>query len=208
MNNQPENGSLSRKERERLLHRREIIDAAVHLFAQNGYEQTKLDDVAELAEFGKGTIYNYFNNKIDLFVSTVETVLEDMETVLSNRLKEAQNHREKLLVVVEAHFDLLRRNADFIRMIIGQHHIITHDLPEEHKPSLMERYFSMHSHLVQGILEAQEAGEIREGKPEVLATYLLGLVHSQIRSINLGILSIDEVNPSEIIDIFYRGVQK
>jgi len=207
MNNNSETTALSRKDRERLQHRREIIEAAIHLFAQNGYEQTKLEDVAALAEFGKGTIYNHFENKIDLFVSSIETVLDDIKDYTEARLKEVTGFEERLQVMVDAHFDLLRRNADFVRMFIAQHRMITQDLPDEYKPILMRRYIVMHEHLLQGIKEAQSAGWIRPGDPDRYATYLLGMVHSQIRAINMGLTTLDEVDPKEIIQVFLQGVR-
>ncbi|MEL6613746.1 MAG: helix-turn-helix domain-containing protein, partial [Bacteroidota bacterium] len=54
----PDQG-LSRRERERLARRAAMLDAATALFAEKGYASATLDEVAERAEFGKGTLYNY-----------------------------------------------------------------------------------------------------------------------------------------------------
>jgi TetR/AcrR family transcriptional regulator, repressor of fatR-cypB operon len=51
---------LSRRDRERQARRQAILDAALAVFAEKGYEGATLDEVAERAEFGKGTLYNYF----------------------------------------------------------------------------------------------------------------------------------------------------
>src|SRR5665213_2833931 len=48
----------------------EIVDAALHLFAERGFAATKLEDVAA-AGIGKGTIYLYFATKDDLFRAVV-----------------------------------------------------------------------------------------------------------------------------------------
>lgn len=52
MNNSSKNTVLSRKERDKLRNKEDILKAAVHLFAQKGFAETKLEDVAALAEFG------------------------------------------------------------------------------------------------------------------------------------------------------------
>jgi len=52
--------SLSRKERERLLRREAMLDAAKSVFAEKGYTKATLEEIAHRAEFGKGTLYNYF----------------------------------------------------------------------------------------------------------------------------------------------------
>ena len=55
-----ETPALTRRDRERLARRRAILDAALSTFAAKGYEGATLNEVAERAEFGKGTLYNYF----------------------------------------------------------------------------------------------------------------------------------------------------
>jgi AcrR family transcriptional regulator len=49
-----------------------IIDAAVIVFAQKGYASATIADIAASAEIGKGTIYEYFNSKEDLFFAVFE----------------------------------------------------------------------------------------------------------------------------------------
>lgn len=51
---------LSRKERERQSRREEMLDAAKQVFAERGYARATLHEIAQRAEFSKGTIYNYF----------------------------------------------------------------------------------------------------------------------------------------------------
>ena len=49
-----------------------ILEAAIHLFAQNGYARTAVADIAAYADIGKGTIYEYFDSKEDLFFAVFE----------------------------------------------------------------------------------------------------------------------------------------
>ncbi len=72
---------LSRREREKLNRRNEILEAARKVFAEKGYETATVDDVANAAELSKGTIYLYFKSKSDLFLSTMEM---GMRQVISN----------------------------------------------------------------------------------------------------------------------------
>lgn len=52
--------TLTRRERERQERRRAMLEAARAVFAEKGYQNATLDEIAERAEFGKGTLYNYF----------------------------------------------------------------------------------------------------------------------------------------------------
>ena len=49
--------------------RREIIRAAAAVFTRSGYHVAKMQDIATAAEIGKGTIYEYFSTKEELFLA-------------------------------------------------------------------------------------------------------------------------------------------
>ena len=53
----------------------EIIEAALELFVTNGFNGTRLDDVARLAGISKGTLYLYFSSKEDLFRAVVQQII-------------------------------------------------------------------------------------------------------------------------------------
>lgn len=55
-----------RREREREERRTQILDAAQQVFHDRGVELATMDEVAEAAQLGKGTLYNYFRKKEDL----------------------------------------------------------------------------------------------------------------------------------------------
>ena len=70
---------LTRRERERRERRRAMLNAARSVFAEKGYQDATLDEIAERAEFGKGTLYNYFEGgKEELLFAIFEDVHEDM----------------------------------------------------------------------------------------------------------------------------------
>ena len=71
--------TLTRRERERRERRRAMLEAARSVFAERGYQNATLDEIAERAEFGKGTLYNYFPaGKEELLFAIFEDVHEGM----------------------------------------------------------------------------------------------------------------------------------
>ena len=69
----PPDSALSRRDRERLARRAAMLDAALAVFSEKGYGGASVDEIAERAEFGKGTIYNYFpGGKDELFLALFE----------------------------------------------------------------------------------------------------------------------------------------
>ncbi len=73
---------LSRKEREKISRRNEILQAARKVFAGRDYASATLEDIAAEAELSKGTIYLYFGNKAELFLSTFEMGMERIESIM------------------------------------------------------------------------------------------------------------------------------
>src|SRR5688572_1424824 len=66
--------------------RRHITNAAVRLFAQRPFHEVKLDDVAAAARVGKGTLYLYFKNKHDLYVTLIQDGFAELVDGLREQL--------------------------------------------------------------------------------------------------------------------------
>jgi len=86
---------LPRKEREKLLRRREIIEAAKRVFAEKGYRNATLEEIAAAAEFGKGTIYNYFECKEELFIAIMDGTFDEVTELASKAMAISGVSREK-----------------------------------------------------------------------------------------------------------------
>lgn len=104
---------LTRKERERIFRRNEIIAAAIPLFAEKGFHSTTLEEIAVNSEFGKGTIYNYFTNKEEIYSSILENVvtenlklLKDANAIYLNFEDFIRNYTSSVI-----HFCVENRNA-------------------------------------------------------------------------------------------------
>lgn len=67
----------------------ELLEAALHIFAERGYANTKLEDIAAKVGVTKGTIYHYFATKEDLLVRAIEhyhdQAFQPLEAVLEER---------------------------------------------------------------------------------------------------------------------------
>ncbi len=87
--------------------RRKILDAAVSVFAQNGYYSSKVSDIAREAGVADGTIYLYFKNKEDLliqvFLDTMTVILERQEQVLA----EIADPTDRLRAFITTHYELV-----------------------------------------------------------------------------------------------------
>jgi AcrR family transcriptional regulator len=79
-------GIAERREREREVVRRKILDAAHELFAREGYDRVTMRRIAEAIEYSPTTIYNHFEDKDDLVQSLCD---EDFARLLGALQAEA-----------------------------------------------------------------------------------------------------------------------
>ncbi|MFH2098718.1 MAG: TetR/AcrR family transcriptional regulator, partial [Pseudomonadota bacterium] len=62
--------------------RAQILAAALDAFSENGYHSTKISDIAGRLSMGHGTFYRYFKNKLDIFDSVLDLVIEKFAAVV------------------------------------------------------------------------------------------------------------------------------
>ncbi len=137
-------GTEARKLRERLLRREEILRAATRVFATKGYSQATLDEIADEAEFGKVTLYNYFQNKEELFYAVVVEGLDSL-TVITREI--GMNPKYGL-------FEAFQLQAtSLLRAMFERIDVLSIIMREFHTPEHIERIFSH----FQSIIEALEA---------------------------------------------------
>src|ERR671924_205121 len=78
-----------------------IMQSAMENFAQNGFDRTRMEDIATAAGLAKGTLYLYFKSKEDLFYAICEHNLEE----LRNQLSRLFNSKENIIIDAERFYD-------------------------------------------------------------------------------------------------------
>lgn len=218
---EPQDKQLTRKERERLTRRNEIIDAARHVFSLRGFADATLEEIAERAEFGKGTLYNYFQNKEELFEAVIDT---SYERLLEIAQEETQNES---LDLQTAYLQTARKLVSLLFREAGVFLLIMREL---HKPATQSTLLTKFPRFV-AIMEAPlkravERGTIRACKTEqVAAVYVSSIMSafryqllrlracdSDIRAAELPQVSEEDIanETEEIIDVlrltFFEGI--
>ncbi len=68
-----------------------IIQSAIECFSKNGFDRTRMDEISLLADLSKGTLYNYFDNKEDLFHAICEDSLDLLKIQLDHLFTKSRN---------------------------------------------------------------------------------------------------------------------
>lgn len=80
-----------------------IAEKAKVIFEQKGYVGTSMEDIREFSEISKGSIYQHFKSKEELFLYTVEKTSEIWRTGWEEHSKKVETSTEKLHLLAEYH---------------------------------------------------------------------------------------------------------
>ena len=94
-------GIEERREREKKMRRRQIMDAAKMVFASKGFGGATMENIAEKAEFSPATLYLYFKNKDALFASLNLRMLQDLIARMDDVRDQKNLSPEKRIMALE-----------------------------------------------------------------------------------------------------------
>lgn len=111
---------VSRRQRERERHRREILAAALNLFSRKGFADTTMAEIAAHAEFAVGTLYRFFEDKEALYRALIiDTVREFAQTAIT-ALETPGTEIDKLERYIEAKARLFVQHIPAARLYLAQ----------------------------------------------------------------------------------------
>jgi AcrR family transcriptional regulator len=118
-----------RRERKKEEVRARIIETAIRLFARHGMANVTVDHIADMADIGKGTIYNYFETKEAIIVAYLAGLEPAIQAKVQKLLrKKAMTLAETLAEYVRHQFALKKKHHEFVRVFLGQMFLRTKEL--------------------------------------------------------------------------------
>lgn len=85
--------------------KQQILDAALEIFAKNGYHKASISQIAKEANISKGLLYNYFRNKEELLIEVMSDGIKHLLRGYS--LKSEENAKTELKLMIEQSFDFM-----------------------------------------------------------------------------------------------------
>jgi len=151
--------------------RQEILNAATKSFSLYGYKATTMDQVAKLANVGKGTIYTFFTNKEELFDEIIGKLIEDMEEAAANAIQSDRSFQENVHQALYSMLEFRLEHQLSIKLAQEERDIgtpIVQQVMKKLENSILDFIKSK-------IERAIEKGEIKKCNPEITAFVLLKL---------------------------------
>lgn len=198
----------SRKERERLRHRQEILSAALELFAAKGFHNVSMQEIAAAAEFATGTLYNFFPSKEDLFFELLLATAEESLGLVMPALEGPGDERQRLSQFIRLHELIAKEQATGIRLYLLE--CRSRHLPQQ---KVETRKKEIDAHVYDGLARVIASG-VRKG----LFNKIDPQIAAQCLSASLQAITLSAVEDSQTADLpaklkkvealFFKGLVK
>lgn len=159
-----------------------MLDAARAVFAERGFRQATLEEIAERAEFGKGTLYNYFEGgKEEILFAVLDEIYDDLEAMTREKLSEEKIEELDVRLLFEDYIRSLVHHfleeRELLMLIIKEAQRLAFDEEAEKVAYFRAQNDRIVRHLLPPIREAIERGALRDYRPEAIAHSILGNVN-------------------------------
>jgi TetR/AcrR family transcriptional regulator len=200
------NQTLPRREREKLRQRQEMLAAALDLFAEKGYHNVSMHEIAEKSEFAIGTLYTVFQNKEDLYKALVLEECDSFEEALVQAIETPDDDVEKLRNYVRIKGQMFRSNLPFIRLFLAESKGASFNIRAGLDEALRKRYYAF----LERLAAVFESGIRNRRIRKIASPYHLALALDSVVDAFL-LLWLESPgrhpypeNPDAILDIFFK----
>jgi AcrR family transcriptional regulator len=152
--------------------RKLIVQTAIRLFSEQPFHKVRLDDVAEAAGVGKGTVYIYFKNKEELYYNLVYEGLAGLvERLRAKIAQQPTSYRENFVAIIEGLADHALSQPQLFEVMR------TVAIPDASSPWDAKRR-ELSELMEEVIKHGIAAGEFADAHPDRTAKYFMAMVRS------------------------------
>lgn len=190
---------LSRREKEKVRHKREILEAALRLFSSKGFHNVSMQEIAEKSEFGVGTLYKFFEGKETLFEELINSTSEQVLNEFSEILDGPGNEAERLSAFFRYQPEFQQKHGEVIKLFVcelGVNGIKVSRIGEQNR--VQEILNSRIAHLVESGISK---GLFRAVDPEITAKVIASAFETLIFE------TTGSVDKAQAIEIFKKVEQ-
>lgn len=188
--------------------RQQILEAAYIIFSRKGYHRATVDEIIALADTGKGTVYNYFNNKEQLFFTLIKEISEPFETKLKTVVASHAAPVVKIKKLITLFLEFYVKNADLWRVMMHEVRGFGSEgysnFQEEQRDKYRVRFTETIGTLQAVLQEAVEKGDIKPCDTSKIAFGLFSVIVTVVFQ-KLIDETIEET-AEKIADIFLYGI--
>lgn len=183
-----------------------ILKAATRVFAQKGFFQSQVADVARVAGVAAGTVYLYFKGKDDLLVSIFERSMKEVLAEGRQAIAKIDDPEQRLRKIAQLHLDRIGRDRD--HAVVFQVELRQSvKFMERFSESFLQDYFKL---IRDAIEQGQQAGAFRKDISATTATKIFfGALDEMATNWVLSRRKYDlSAEADAVADFFFNGVRR
>ncbi len=165
-----------------------ILEAAIKIFAQKGYDTT-IEEVALEANVGVGTVYRRFQNKHQLANAVANEVISEIYEEQVKILKSTLSTIEKVKQVFACFAKITFKYGEIHPMIVDL--LVSKESEEEFKETFLLGLKSLYAEI---IMNGQKEGIFRDGDPRLYHIFLQNMINPQVVNQISKIIPLEETN--------------
>ena len=161
--------------------RKQILDAAKHVFAEAGYHGASIHAIIERADIARGTFYLYFESKSAVFSSILDQAMTDLRRhmhridVTDSKTPPAAQLRDQVIGAIE----YVVQDRPLAMLLLSAGHT-----PDAEAAERLDQFFAEVRDLLRRAFESgQEIKLLRKLEPELLAAAMLGMIRGVVEMI-------------------------
>jgi TetR/AcrR family fatty acid metabolism transcriptional regulator len=165
--------------------RRQILDAAVRVFARQGYHACRVSDIADEAGVAYGLVYHYFRSKDEVMNELFSERWSLLLAAISEADRSEGSGRDKLDAVARFIVDSYRHDPELMQVIIVEVTRAANSFGRTHLPEINKAYEAIEKI----ISDAQAAGTFRSGfDPRLASMFFYGGVEQLLSGWIFGLI--------------------
>ena len=153
-----------------------LLRTAMDLFAEKGYHRTTLDEISARANLSKGTIYNHFKDKKDLFISVIDWGDHQLSHQLHDTIKRCADAREVIERTLLAYFKFFEKRNAFFKVLVQE----KYNLRPEVQSQFLKTYLNNIADLEVVIRDGIRKGTLRDIDPYIGAVMITGMANIMV----------------------------
>lgn len=161
--------------------RQQIYQAAMELFAQQGMVGTTIQQIADRAGVGKGTVYEYFDSKDDILVAAFQFLRSEMEKTFRTKLEGVEDPRAQLEAVfygMAEYLDSMSDDFAEILLVFWAEGILTNPGNEPYEGFDLRAMYEQYIGLVASIVDRGKTQQLfsQSVESEDVASVMVGMM--------------------------------
>jgi len=181
-----------------------ILEAAIKVFAKQGFHQATISQIAREAGVADGTIYLYFKNKEDIMVNFFGYKTKQVFGRFREEVDKADNARDKLRLLIKRHLEEFQRDRSMAVLYQTETHRFSR-MCEAQIREMSKMYLDLVSEIVES---GQDEGLMRKDLyMGLVKRFIIGAIDEVINTWLHSGGSYDLVSMADpLVDLFIRGV--